>query len=197
MPSTDTKASHRTPAGRSLSKALSAQRWRVSGWTGGQWLRWGEQGGVGARCFGLGFQFSLTHFSSLSSLSPSFSCSPSPPSPQLLSFPSFLLKYLLKMIYLFLLLCALMFCLRVCLCGVVRSTGTGVIDSCKLPCGCCELNLGPMEEQPECSWAPSHRSLLVLDILTLLQNRVQFSGTSSLTLQKLLLQGLTCFCLYN
>jgi hypothetical protein len=25
--------------------------------------------------------------------------------------------------------------------------GTGVTDSCGLPCGCCRLNLGPLEEQ--------------------------------------------------
>jgi hypothetical protein len=25
--------------------------------------------------------------------------------------------------------------------------GPGVIDSCELPCGCLELNLGPLEEQ--------------------------------------------------
>jgi hypothetical protein len=31
--------------------------------------------------------------------------------------------------------------------GVV-SSGTGVIDGRELPCGCLELNLSPLEEQP-------------------------------------------------
>lgn len=26
--------------------------------------------------------------------------------------------------------------------------GTGIVDSCELPCGCWELNLSPLEEQP-------------------------------------------------
>ena len=30
----------------------------------------------------------------------------------------------------------------------IRSSGTGVTDSCALSCGCWELNLGPVEEQP-------------------------------------------------
>jgi hypothetical protein len=28
------------------------------------------------------------------------------------------------------------------------TSGTGVKDGCELPCGCWELNLGPLEEQP-------------------------------------------------
>jgi hypothetical protein len=32
----------------------------------------------------------------------------------------------------------------------VTSPGTGVTDVCKPPCGCWELNLGPLEEQPVC-----------------------------------------------
>jgi hypothetical protein len=32
--------------------------------------------------------------------------------------------------------------------GDPRSPGTGVIDSCEWPCGCWELNFGPLEEQP-------------------------------------------------
>jgi hypothetical protein len=44
--------------------------------------------------------------------------------------------------------------------GVVSSR-TGVIDDSKLPCGCRESNLGPLEEQPvllttEPSLQPSH-----------------------------------------
>ena len=30
----------------------------------------------------------------------------------------------------------------------VRSQGTRVTGGCELPCGCWELNLGPLEEQP-------------------------------------------------
>ncbi|ERE77141.1 E3 ubiquitin-protein ligase [Cricetulus griseus] len=33
-------------------------------------------------------------------------------------------------------------------CKGVRSPGTGVTDSCELPCGCWELNRGPLEELP-------------------------------------------------
>ena len=29
----------------------------------------------------------------------------------------------------------------------IGSPGTGVTDSCELPCGCWELNPGPLEEQ--------------------------------------------------
>ena len=36
----------------------------------------------------------------------------------------------------------------VCLCEGIRSSGTGVTDSCELPCGCWGLNPGPLEEQP-------------------------------------------------
>ena len=38
-----------------------------------------------------------------------------------------------------------MFCLSVCLCEGVRVPGTGVTDSCELPRGCWEMNLGPPE----------------------------------------------------
>ena len=37
-------------------------------------------------------------------------------------------------------------CLHVYLCE--GSPGTGATDSCELPCGCWELNLGPPREQP-------------------------------------------------
>lgn len=33
------------------------------------------------------------------------------------------------------------------MCNGARSFGTGITDSCKLPRGCWELNLGPLEEQ--------------------------------------------------
>ena len=46
----------------------------------------------------------------------------------------------------------------------VRSPGTGIKDSCELPCGYWELNSGPLEEQPvllttEPSPAPILRNL--------------------------------------
>ena len=49
------------------------------------------------------------------------------------------------MIYLFIMF---VFCLHVCLHEVVRYPETGVTDSCELPCGYWELNLGPLKEQP-------------------------------------------------
>jgi hypothetical protein len=33
------------------------------------------------------------------------------------------------------------------LCEGVKSSGTGITNSWELPCGCWELNLGPLEEQ--------------------------------------------------
>jgi hypothetical protein len=47
----------------------------------------------------------------------------------------------------------------------VRSTGTGVTDGCKLPSGCWELNLRPLEEQPlfltaEPSLQPQYKAFL-------------------------------------
>jgi hypothetical protein len=47
----------------------------------------------------------------------------------------------------FFILCALVFCLHVYLYEDVRSLGTAVTDSCKLPCGYWELNPCPQEEQ--------------------------------------------------
>ena len=38
----------------------------------------------------------------------------------------------------------LVYGLHVCLCEGVRSSGTGTTDSCELPCGCWDLNLGPL-----------------------------------------------------
>ena len=51
-------------------------------------------------------------------------------------------------IYSFFILYSLVFCLCVCLCECVRYPGTEIMDSCELPCGCWELNPGPLEEQP-------------------------------------------------
>ena len=45
-------------------------------------------------------------------------------------------------------LCALVSCLHVCLCEDVGYSRTGVTDSCEPPCGCWNLNPGPLEEQP-------------------------------------------------
>lgn len=47
-----------------------------------------------------------------------------------------------------LILCALVFCLYVCLCESDGSPGTGVINSYDQPCRCWELNAGLVEEQP-------------------------------------------------
>ena len=43
---------------------------------------------------------------------------------------------------------ALVFSPHSCLRVGVRSPGTGIIDSCELPFGCWDLDLGPLEEQP-------------------------------------------------
>jgi hypothetical protein len=40
------------------------------------------------------------------------------------------------------------FCLHVCLREGVGSSGTGVTDSCEPSCGCWELNLDPLKEEP-------------------------------------------------
>ena len=44
--------------------------------------------------------------------------------------------------------CVLVFCLHVSCVGGVRFPGTGVTGRCEWSCGCCELNPGPLEEQP-------------------------------------------------
>ena len=49
---------------------------------------------------------------------------------------------------LFLFMCIGVLLACTCVCEGVRSSGTGVIDSCKLSYGCWELNLGPLEDQP-------------------------------------------------
>ena len=41
--------------------------------------------------------------------------------------------------------CSVYIC--VCPTSLCRSPGTGIADSCELPCGCWELNPGPSEEQ--------------------------------------------------
>lgn len=52
------------------------------------------------------------------------------------------------MFYLFFILCALAFRLRVCLCEGIGSLETGVTNSCELAYGCCKLNSGSLEEHP-------------------------------------------------
>ena len=42
----------------------------------------------------------------------------------------------------------LVFCEQVCLYKGVRSPGIGDTDSYEVPCGCWELNLGPLEGHP-------------------------------------------------
>jgi hypothetical protein len=49
-----------------------------------------------------------------------------------------------------------------------RSSGTGVTDGCKLPCGCWELNPGPLEEQPVLVTTEPSLQLLFLHISTYL-----------------------------
>jgi hypothetical protein len=66
---------------------------------------------------------------------------------------------------LFVYLYALVFCLDLCLCEGVRSPGTGIIDNCELPCGCWELNPGPLEEQPVLSTAEPSLQPQALEIL--------------------------------
>ena len=40
-----------------------------------------------------------------------------------------------------------LFCFHICLWEGVGSRGTGVTDSCELPCGCWESIPGPLEEE--------------------------------------------------
>jgi hypothetical protein len=61
------------------------------------------------------------------------------------SLPNFL-YFLINDLFIFI-LCASVLWLHVCLCEGARSPGTGVTGWWKLPCGCWELNLGPLEEQ--------------------------------------------------
>jgi hypothetical protein len=54
-------------------------------------------------------------------------------------------------------------CIYVCLCEDARSPGTIIFVCCELPCGCWELNPGPLKEQPvlltvEPSISPASRS---------------------------------------
>ena len=59
---------------------------------------------------------------------------------------------ILKVLFTFI-SCALVFCRHVCLCEGVGSPGTGVTDSCELPCGCWESNPHSLKEQPVLSTA--------------------------------------------
>lgn len=44
--------------------------------------------------------------------------------------------------------CVQVFCQHVCLCtGGLQIPRTEVTDTCEVPCGCLESNLGPLEEQ--------------------------------------------------
>jgi hypothetical protein len=55
----------------------------------------------------------------------------------------------------------------------VRSSGTGIIDGCKLPGECWDLNLGTLEEHPVLlTTEPSFRS--PLDLIFFLMNRIYF-----------------------
>ena len=69
----------------------------------------------------------------------------------LLSLPPMYCDYRCAQTYGFFLknnLYTLVLCLLICPCEGDRCPGTGITDSCGLPCGCWELNLDPLEEQP-------------------------------------------------
>jgi hypothetical protein len=53
-------------------------------------------------------------------------------------------SFFLKIIYLFLIYVHWCFA---CMHIYVRVSDIGVTDTCELPCGCWELDLGPLEEQ--------------------------------------------------
>jgi hypothetical protein len=55
--------------------------------------------------------------------------------------------YFLLIFFIFI-LWTLVIWLHIYLCEGIRLPETGVTDSCELPCGCWELYLGPLEEQP-------------------------------------------------
>lgn len=79
-------------------------------------------------------------------------------------------SFFLKKKFLFLFIFSLVFCLHVCLCDGVRSSGIEVIDRYELPYGCWDLNPGHLEEQPELLTAePSFqpRMLLLKTLLNL------------------------------
>jgi hypothetical protein len=74
-----------------------------------------------------------------------------------------------------------LFYTHACLCEGVRCPGTEVTDSCELPCGCWELDPGPLEEQQLIllTAEPSLQSNLFIYLLTYLEigsNYVDLSG---------------------
>jgi hypothetical protein len=73
------------------------------------------------------------------------------------------------------------FCLHVCLREGVGSPGTGVTDSCELPSGCWELNLGPLGEQPVLLVTePSFQPSMVHCYLNILTMSLSVKGALSL-----------------
>jgi hypothetical protein len=64
----------------------------------------------------------------------------------------------------FIILCAFVFCLHICLCESVRFPRGGDRGTCELPHGCWELNLGPLEEQPVLLTAESSVQFTPLNI---------------------------------
>jgi len=87
------------------------------------------------------------------------------------------------------------FCPQVCLFEGVRSPGTGATDSCELPCGCWELNPGPLEEHPVLNcWAISaalNVNLQISEMRPWLPYAVVFPLT---TLNHLRVRYFFCFC---
>ena len=72
--------------------------------------------------------------------------------------PQYRIPFFKKNIYLFIfILCALVFCLHICLHEDVRLPEGIITDSPKLPCECWELKLGPLEKQ-QCSQVLRHLS---------------------------------------
>jgi hypothetical protein len=59
-------------------------------------------------------------------------------------------------------------------CEGVKNPGTGATDKCELPCGCWELNPGPLEEQPMFlttdSSSPQNKWVLLKKLLTAFYN---------------------------
>ena len=57
---------------------------------------------------------------------------------------------------------ALVFCLHICLCEAFGSHGTGVTDSCELPCGDWELNPGPLKNNSVLLITKPHINVLLV-----------------------------------
>jgi hypothetical protein len=72
-----------------------------------------------------------------------------PPPLLLKSFHLLLFLFLLLTIYFILIYIWCSARLYMCACEGVRCPGTNTTDDCELLCGCWELDLGPLQDQPE------------------------------------------------